>query len=182
MKFKMSVLITSIIATSLSGMTHAAIESGNAKGTINFRGQFIDTTCTVEVNNTNKNEGIVQLGTWMTNTFDKVGELTEAVPLTIGLSGCPATLSRARVTFGGSAVHPDNNKLYKVSEAQGVGIGISGDINGTNFYTPETEADGIDLAGNSGEKTYYARYVTTANEVTAGTANADVTVTIQYNQ
>ncbi len=59
----------------------------------------------------------------MTNTFDKVGELTDAVPLTIGLSGCPATLARARVTFGGTA-HPDNNQLYAVNEAEGVGIGI----------------------------------------------------------
>ncbi|WP_373417867.1 hypothetical protein [Vibrio parahaemolyticus] len=40
----------------------------------------------------------------------------------------------------------------------------------------------MDLTSNGGEKTYYARYVTTANEVTAGKANADVTVTIQYNQ
>ncbi|EPL6454377.1 MULTISPECIES: fimbrial protein [Providencia] len=181
MNFKKTVLITSIIATSLSGIAHAAIDSGNAKGTINFRGQFIDTTCTIEVNNTNKNEGIVQLGTWMTNTFDKVGEITEAVPLTIGLSGCPATLGRARVTFDGTP-HADNNKLYAVNSAGGVGIGISGDVNGTNFYTPGTEADGIDLKGNHGEKTYYARYVTTANEVTPGKANADVTVTIQYNQ
>ncbi|MEX6398326.1 fimbrial protein [Providencia hangzhouensis] len=112
---------------------------------------MIQTTCTIEVNNTNKNEGVVQLGTWMTNTFDKVGELTDAVPLTIGLSGCPATLARARVTFGGTA-HPDNNQLYAVNEAEGVGIGISGDVNGTNFYTPDTEADGIDLKGNSGKK------------------------------
>ncbi|MEY0175678.1 fimbrial protein [Providencia rettgeri] len=181
MIFKKSVLMASIIMVSLSSVAHAAIDSGNAKGTINFKGQFIDTTCTIEVNNTNKNEGVVQLGTWMTNTFDKVGELTDAVPLTIGLSGCPATLARARVTFGGTA-HPDNNQVYAVNEAEGVGIGISGDVNGTNFYTPDTEADGIDLKGNSGEKTYYARYVTTANEVTAGKANADVTVTIQYNQ
>lgn len=101
MILKKSVLIISIIAGSLSGMAHAAIDSGNAKGTINFKGQFIDTTCTIEVNNTNKNEGVVQLGTWMTNTFDNVGELTDAVPLTIGLSGCPATLSRARVTLAG---------------------------------------------------------------------------------
>ncbi|EMN5660691.1 fimbrial protein [Providencia rettgeri] len=181
MILKKSVLMTSIIIVSLSGMAHAAVDSGNARGTINFKGQFIDTTCTIEVNNTNKNEGTVQLGTWMTNTFDKIGELTEAVPLTIGLSGCPATLTRARVTFGGTA-HVDDNKLYAVSEATGVGIGISGDVNGTNFYTPDTEADGIDLTSNGGEKTYYARYVTTANEVTAGKANADVTVTIQYNQ
>ncbi len=29
---------------------------------------------------------------------------------------------------------------------------VFGDVNGTNFYTPDTEADGIDLKGNSGEK------------------------------
>ncbi|WP_369310237.1 fimbrial protein [Providencia rettgeri] len=181
MHFKKSIFISSIIIASFSSALHAA-ESGNAKGTIHFKGQFIDSTCTVEVNNTNKDEGTVQLGTWMANTFNKVGETTEAVPLTIGLSGCPGALNKARVTFGGGSVHPDNPQLYAVDEAEGVGIGISGDENGTNFYTPNTEADGIPLNGNIGEKTYYARYVTTADSVTAGKANADVTVTIQYNQ
>ncbi len=181
MNFKKTLLITSIIAVSFSGMANAAPNSGNATGIIHFKGQFIDSTCTVEANHENKSEGTVQLGTWMTNTFDKVGELTDAVPFTIGLSGCPATLGKARVTFEGKE-HADNADLYTVGSASGVGIGISGDQNGTNFFTPNSEVDGIPLTGNAGEKTYYARYVTTAEEVTAGTANADVTVTIQYNQ
>lgn len=181
MNFTKTLLITSIIAASFSGMANAAPTSGNAKGVIHFKGQFIDSTCIVETNNENKSEGTIQLGTWMTNTFNSVGEKTEAFPVTIGLSGCPATLSTARVTFEGT---PDdtNPSLYKLSEAEGAGIGISGSATSESYYKPNTEADGIPLTGNAGEKTYYARYVTTANEVTAGTANADVTVTIQYNQ
>ena len=180
MNFKKTLLITSIIAASFSGVANAAVESGNVRGTINFKGQFIDSTCTVEVNNLNKSEGVVQLGTWLTNTFDDVGETTEAVPLAVGLSGCPAVLSKARVIFDGPSIA--GTDLYSVNEATGVGIGISGDQNSGNYYTPGSEADGIDLINNRGEKTYYARYVTTADTVTAGAANADVTVTVQYNQ
>ena len=136
----------------------------------------------VEVNNANKNEGTIQLGTWMSNSFDKVGETTDAVPFLIGLSGCPATLSQALVTFGGSA-NADNPELYSVDKATGVGIGLSPDNIGSTFYKPNLNAGSIDLSkGNKGEKEYFARYVTTADDVTAGTANADITVTIQYTQ
>lgn len=181
MTFSKTLLITSIIAASFSGIANAAPADGNTTGIIHFKGQFIDSTCTVETNNQNQNEGTVQLGTWLTNTFDAVGEKTTAMPFTIGLSGCPATLGTARVKFEGTA-NGENPDLYKVSDAKGVGIGLFDDENSENYFTPNTEATGIKLTGNKGERTYYARYITTAEEVTPGTANADVTVTIQYNQ
>ncbi|MBQ0213154.1 fimbrial protein [Proteus vulgaris] len=181
MTFSKTLLITSIIAASFSGIANAAPANGNTTGVIHFKGQFIDSTCTVETNNQNQNEGTVQLGTWLTNTFNAVGEKTEAMPFTIGLSGCPATLGTARVTFEGTEDN-ENPSLYKVSDAKGVGIGLLGDPNSETYFTPNTEAEGITLKGNQGQKTYYARYVTTAEEVSPGNANADVTVTIKYTQ
>ncbi|HBO22560.1 MAG TPA: pilus assembly protein [Providencia sp.] len=180
MNFKKTLLITSIMATAFSGMANAA--SADANGTIHFKGQFIDSTCMVEVNNANKNEGTIQLGTWMSNSFDKVGEKTDAIPFLIGLSGCPATLNQAIVTFSGTA-NSDNPELYNVDKATGVGIGLSSDNVGSTYYQPNSPAGSIDLSkGNKGEKEYFARYVTTADAVTPGTANADVTVTIKYTQ
>ncbi|CAG9426782.1 fimbrial protein [Providencia alcalifaciens] len=181
MKFKTTLLLSSILAISFSSAVSAAPGSGNASGKIHFKGQFIDTTCTVEANNENKNEGTVQLGTWISGTFEKADETTEAVPFTIGLSNCPDVINKARVIFEGTP-HADKPALYKVDSATGVGIGISASATNKNYYVPGTEVDGIDLTNNSGEKTYYARYVTTADKVTPGAANADVTVTIQYNQ
>lgn len=184
MKISKTLLVTSIIAASFSGMVNAATPdgaSGNSKGIIHFQGQFIETTCTVETNNSNKNEGTVQLGSWLVNTFTNVGEETDATPVNVSLSGCPATLGKARVTFEGTA-DATNTDLYKVSEATGVGIGLSADANSKNYFTPNSEVEGITLQNNQGNKTYYARYVTTDDAVTPGAANADVTVTIQYNQ
>ena len=181
MTFSKTLLITSIIAASFSGIANAAPADGNTTGIIHFKGQFIDSTCTVETNHENKNEGTVQLGTWLTNTFDAVGEKTTAMPFTIGLSGCPATLGTARVTFEGTE-NDENPNLYKVSNAEGVGIALSTDATSENYLHPNLDAGGIELTGNKGEKTYYARYVTTAEEVSPGTANADITVTIKYTQ
>lgn len=182
MSVKKTLLIASVVAASFSGNVFAAAENVNTAGKIHFKGQFIDSTCQVETNNENKTEGTVQLGTWMTQAFSKTGEKTEATPFTIGLSGCPATLGKARVTFGGTE-HDDNADLYKVDNATGVGIGITGSATSETFYRPNTEADGIELGkDNRGQKTYFARYMTTSDTVTPGTANADVTVTVQYTQ
>ncbi|EPL9569451.1 fimbrial protein [Providencia rettgeri] len=181
MTFKKTLLITSIVAASFSGMANAAIGDGDGQGIIHFKGQFVDSTCTVDTNDENKGEGTVELGTWKTATFDKVGETTDAVPFTIGLVNCPSALGKARISFGGTA-HSENTELHRVSDVPEVGIGISGSAVGTNFYTPNSQADEITLTDNKGTKTFYARYMTTAETVTAGNANADVTVTIQYNQ
>lgn len=180
MTLKKTLLVASIFAASFASAAIAATGSGNTTGTIHFKGQFIDTTCTVDTNNENKSEGTVQLGTWITGTFTAAGETTDAVPFTIGLSKCPSIINKARVYFNGTA--DATPALYKVDVAKGVGIGISGETAKGNYYTPGTEAKSIDLTGDSGSQTYYARYVTTADAVTPGAANADVTVTIEYNQ
>lgn len=183
MSFKKTLLITSIIAASFSGVVNAAVGDVASRGTIQFKGMFVDSTCTVEINNTNSSTGSVDLGIWMTSTFNQAGETTEAVPVELSLSGCPTDLGSARITFGGTN-DSDNVDLYAVDGAKGVGIGISEDdtVDG-KYYTPNEQAGTIDLKGKtSGSKTYYARYVTTADQVSTGTANADVTVTIQYNQ
>lgn len=186
MTLNKTLLAASIAALAFTGSVNAADESGNANanGKIQFKGQFIDTTCTIEANNSSKSEGVVQLGTWLTSVFkDNIGKKSEAVPFTIRLSNCPTMLTKARVYFKG-AEHLGNTELYKVDNVAGVGIGISSDEAGTAYYPPNSEAKEIklDKKTNSGEETYYARYQTVTAEVTEGTANADVTVTIQYNQ
>lgn len=183
MSVKKSILIISIIAASFSGVANAVVGDGDGdgQGLIHFKGQFVDSTCAVDTNDENKGEGTVELGTWKVSTLDKVGELTAAVPFTIGLTNCPTGLGKARITFGGTE-HDLEPTLYRVSGVPEVGLGISTSNSGTNFFKPNTVADEITLNNNKGSKTFYARYVTTAATVTPGDANADVTVTIQYNQ
>ncbi|HHR6078691.1 TPA: fimbrial protein [Providencia alcalifaciens] len=185
MTLNKTLLAASIAALAFTGSVNAADDTGNAnaEGKIHFKGQFIEQTCDIEANDSAKKEGTVQLGTWLKDNFDKqAGKKTDPVPFSIGLKNCPSMLSKARVFFKGTA-HPDAPQLYEVKDVTGIGIGISGTENG-NYYAPDTEADSIalDADNHSGKRTYFARYQATGGDVNAGTANADVTVTIQYNQ
>lgn len=180
MKLNKGLLVTSTITLSLlSAAANADLSTGKETGTIQFRGQFVDTTCTIETNNEGTNIGTVQLGTWLTSNFATAGETTAPTKFVIALNGCPDIIKKAKVTFSGPA-DSSNSSLFKTTADVGAAIGITHD-DGFAYIAPDAPAGEIDISGKTGEKTYYARYVTTG-ETSAGAANADVTVTISYNQ
>ncbi|WP_458047749.1 fimbrial protein [Providencia stuartii] len=183
MKLNKALLVTSAITMSLfTGVANADVIDGKETGTIHFKGQFVESTCTIETNNENSSEGTVQLGTWLVSHFQKSDETTKPTKFVIALNECPDVIKKAKITFTGTA-DSTNSSLYKTSTEVGTGIGITHAESDTAYITPGAPAGEIELKGanNSGEKEYYARYVTTG-PVKAGVANADVTVTISYNQ
>ncbi|QIC15102.1 type 1 fimbrial protein [Providencia vermicola] len=183
MKLNKVLLVTSAITMSLFvGAANADVTDGKETGTIHFKGQFVDSTCSIETNNENSNEGTVQLGTWLVSNLQNANETTTPTKFVIALNGCPDVIKKAKITFSGTA-NATNPSLYKTTTDVGAGIGITHNESDAAYITPGEPAGEIELTGasNSGEKAYYARYVTT-EAAKAGAANADVTVTISYNQ
>ncbi len=150
-----------------------------ADGTINFTGEIIDKTCTVAPDSKSK---AVNLGKVAVSALTGTkGSKAAPTPFTLKLTSCPASVTAATLTFDG-ARDITNPELLQVPGGPGVadGVGIEiADKNGTRIplYTASP-----DYTVNSGDTTldFVARYVSTKDTVTAGTANAVAQFTLNY--
>lgn len=97
MKLNKALLVTSAITMSLfTGVANADVIDGKETGTIHFKGQFVESTCTIETNNENSSEGTVQLGTWLVSHFQKSDETTKPTKFVIALNECPDVIKKQR--------------------------------------------------------------------------------------
>lgn len=155
-------------------------------GTIQFTGAFTDSPCEININGSSTNGSSstsVMMDTWnAANYKDNVGSTTDLKPITISLAGCPDK-TQANIQFSGT-VDAMNPKLFAVesgaNSASNVGIALYSSSNPTDIITPNTRNLSIPLTSQKGEKTIYASYMTTGNEVGQGEANANVTIDISY--
>lgn len=97
MKLNKVLLVTSAITMSLFvGAANADVTDGKETGTIHFKGQFVDSTCSIETNNENSNEGTVQLGTWLVSNLQNANETTTPTKFVIALNGCPDVIKKPK--------------------------------------------------------------------------------------
>ena len=170
-------------------------------GKIHFTGRLVEASCVIDGDSgTDIN---VPLGTYLTSQFAATGDESEAMSFTIKLVGCPSTsdgLSSVQLTFNGDTSLTGSASLLNVSAisttvdekqvddtpaATGVGIAISpedqpdtllkldGSENQIYVATPEVSTDGV-------QTHFIARYKSFSDTVTAGPADADLTVNIMY--
>ncbi|EPQ0970791.1 fimbrial protein [Citrobacter farmeri] len=179
---KRNIFVYLLMAMSTS--TAVAAPENNA-GTIHFTGQIIEPSCVIV-----GDEGTtynVPLGTYPTSYFKAVGTETDAAPVTISLKDCPVKsdgLAAIQLTFSGTTIAGSTDKLA-VSEAGGVGIVLSEaghdetlikfDASSNQVFIP-LPTTAVDVISTSLD----ARYKSTASTVTAGAANADLTINILY--
>lgn len=178
----------------LSSATAFAAEMNAGK--IHFTGEIIEPSCVIEGDS--GTDSTVPLGTYPTSLFNDggIGTQSHLTPLSINLKDCPLTsagLAAVQLTFTGSTVLTSSNTLLDVSKittsgttaATGVGIAMSPDGEDTNLI----KFDGsegqvyIQLASNTADvisASFNARYISFAKPVTAGPADADLTVNILY--
>lgn len=182
-----------IAIMALSSATTFAAEMNAGK--IHFTGQIIEPSCVIEGDS--GTDSTVPLGTYPTSLFTASGTETDLVPLSITLKDCPLTsdgLAAVQLTFTGSTALTNSNTLLDVSKittsgttaATGVGIALSPD----GHNTEHLKFDGsegqvyIPLSSNASDKisaSFNARYISFKDEVTAGPADADLTVNILYH-
>lgn len=184
-------LLIAIMALSSATAFSAEMNAGK----IHFTGEIIEPSCVIE-GDSGGTDYTVPLGTYPTSLFTSVGVETDLEPLTITLKDCPLKsdgLPDIQLTFTGTTALTGSNTLLDVSKittsgttaATGVGIALSPD----GAPTTHLKFDGsegqvyIHLASNTSDTisaSFNARYISFAQPVTAGPADADLTVNILY--
>lgn len=184
-------LLIAIMALSSATAFSAEMNAGK----IHFTGEIIEPSCVIE-GDSGGTDYTVPLGTYPTSLFTAPGVETDLVPLSITLKDCPLTsdgLAAVQLTFTGSTALTGSNTLLDVSKittggttaATGVGIALSPD----GHNTEHLKFDGsegqvyIPLSTNASDNisaSFNARYISFAQTVTAGPADADLTVNILY--
>jgi len=183
-----------IAIMALSSTTSFAAEMNAGK--IHFTGQIIEPSCVID-GDSGSTDSTVPLGTYPTSLFTGPGIETDLIPLSITLKDCPLTsagLPAVQLTFTGSTVLTGSNTLLDVSKittsgttaATNVGIALSPEGDNTNhlkFDGSEGQVP-IQLSTNTSDKisaSFNARYISFRDNVTAGPADADLTVNILYH-
>jgi len=163
-------------------------------GTIHFTGEIIEPSCTIEGDN--GTDSTIPLGTYPKSVFTEVGKETTYMPFTITLANCPLKsdgLPAVQLTFNGPTTLTGTNTLLDVSKitttgdtaATGIGVAVSPAGKNDQLITMDG-AEGqvyIELAtklADTIQADFNARYKSFAAEVTAGPADADMTVNILY--
>ncbi|EPF0313449.1 fimbrial protein [Enterobacter chuandaensis] len=163
-------------------------------GTIHFTGKIIEPSCTIQGDN--GTDSTIPLGTYPKSLFTDVGTETTLMPFTITLANCPLKsdgLPAVQLTFNGPTTLTQTNTLLDVSKitttgdtaATGIGVAVSPAGKDDQLITMDG-AEGqvyIELATKSSDTilaNFNARYKSFAADVTAGPADADMTVNILY--
>lgn len=184
-------IAASVMLACLSASAFAA--EMNA-GKIHFTGEIIAPSCTISGDN--GTDSTVPLGTYPTSLFETLGTESTLKDFKIKLVGCPLAsdgLPSVQLTFNGATALTNDVTLLDVSKisttgataATGVGIAISPKGKNTELLKMDgTEGQVyIDLPTNSTDTIsadFNARYKSFAEKVTAGPADADLTVNILY--
>ncbi|HID9876333.1 fimbrial protein [Serratia ureilytica] len=175
MKSKIIALSVILSACSISPLALAA------DGTVNFTGEIIDAACTVT--NDPTNPLTVNLGKVARTAFPSAGATAAPTKFTIKLTNCPATVSSAQITFDGKADNGNNEVLALTAEtgvATGVGVQLTDDDSTVVPLYTASKAYPL-VANQENDLNFIARYISTADSVTAGPANSTTDFTITYN-
>lgn len=167
-----------IVAALVTGVLSASAFADDGK--INFVGAITDDACTV-VNNMS-NPLTVTLGTVSSAAFTAAGSTAAPTKFTIALTGCPATMTSAKVKFDGTA-DTNVNTILQLTQETGVATNVGIQLmDKANVVVPlYTASSAYALAAGANNLDFTARYYATAAAVTAGPANSTSNFTIVYN-
>ena len=184
-------LLPAVLFTLTTASAFAAEENA---GVIHFTGELVSPSCVIVGDN--GPDSTVPLGTFPTSLFTKggMGTASTDVPFTITLKDCPVAtdgLPAIQLTFQGLTTLSHDSTLLDISSADGVaatgvGIAVSTSLAPTTMLTMDNEENqvSIDLPTNATDTIkadFLARYISFSETVTAGDANADMTVSIVYH-
>ncbi|MEX5413033.1 fimbrial protein [Atlantibacter hermannii] len=172
--------------------TFAHADEMNA-GKIHFTGTIIEPSC--EISGDDGKDNNVPLGTYPTSLFTATGVESTLIPFTITLTKCPVAtdgLPSVQLTFNGTTVTGDPT-LLQVSKittdgstaATNIGIAVSPSGDSTSLIKFDGSEDQVSILlpispGTDVSADFDARYKAFATPVTAGPADADLTVNILY--
>ncbi|MCS2154793.1 type 1 fimbrial protein [Scandinavium goeteborgense] len=190
LKIKPAIVLTTLLT--LSGINAHAAPANT--GVIHFTGEIIEPSC--EIQGDSGPDSTVPLGTYPTSLFGSVGDASDLTPFTITLADCPVTstgLPAIQLIFSGMTVLTGSTSMLDVSAistdgttaATGVGVVVSPDGEDDQHLTFDNAEGQVyinlpTLAGDIIKQKFNARYQSFASTVTAGPADADMTVNVIY--
>ncbi|EPY5209364.1 fimbrial protein [Klebsiella pneumoniae] len=171
-------LLTLLLPFASLADTHWAVAEG--LGNMRFQGEIIAESCRVDAEN---QQLIIHMGRVSSNRFHTAGEMADAVPFEIHLSDCN-TLVRQQIGISFRGVVDDKNpEVLSVGEGSGIatGVGIALFDNNNQLIHLNSPAFKLrQLPTGANTLNFVARYKAISNQVTGGTANAQVWFSLTY--
>ncbi|MBT0396942.1 type 1 fimbrial protein [Morganella morganii subsp. morganii] len=187
---KKSLISKSLISVLLAGsaMSASAVEQ---TGTISFKGFIYNATCSIVLNDTNSPNADVLMGRYPTSAFtksgDEVGGEDGNGSLSISLLDCP---EKGKVTLqlhgqpkdGYDAIlELDNPKAQNTAKNVGIVLYDRDDMNTDIIINGSVTKEYEVSSSTEWHADYVAKYISTADDVEAGQADATLNYTLSYN-
>ena len=175
---KKNLIVAAMAATAALSMSNAFA----AAGTINFSGTIVNNPCQVTTTATGEP---VALGTINNSEFRNAGDVSSAKEFRIVMSGCPASVTSAKVRFDGKPDSTNGDLLAIDTSASGAATNV-----GINLMTADKADLPLHGSNNYGytiqptvDNTlkFYAQYKATASNVGVGVANSVANFSVSYN-
>lgn len=160
------------------------------EGVIHLSGYIYSATCELDINNQGPKDVGVNMGRYPTSSFSKIGDEVGGNggfgQIKVSLKNCPSTGDLA-VSFNGSTL-AGNNEILNLDNAatgdtaQGLGIHVysENDLN-KPLNLDGSEAVKTEVTNSAEhEEGFVARYVSTAENVASGEANATLNFRVTY--
>lgn len=146
---------------------------------LEIKATIVAATCSVSADSKNKT---IEMGTWGVKQFTATPAAGPAVPFIINLENCGAAASGVVVTFRGTP-SPQNSTLLALNgESTATHLALA--LLDHNRQRISLGQPGPVYSLTPGERSaaleFYAQYYATGGQVTAGTANADATFSVEY--
>lgn len=184
-----------IISGALMALTSVSTFAAEMNaGKIHFTGEIIEPSCVID--GADGTDSTVPLGTYPTTLFTEPDVESPLTPFNITLKECPLKsdgLPSIQLTFSGATTLTGANNLLDVSKittagttaATGIGIAVSLDGADKDLITMDGAEDQVYIglptkSTDTIRASFNARYRSFADKVTAGPADADMTVNIIY--
>lgn len=167
------VLLPIIFAVSMHGVANAA------DGTIEFTGSIISPPCTLDATKSNIN---VPLGVYTTDALAGKGTETTAQDFEIVLTNCSTDkFSAVQTRFNFTPDSSDSQYIAITGSDIASGVAIKLMEQDGSLIKPNSESKAVQFPDGQGlNLSYKASYISTAETVTEGSANANGTFELMY--
>lgn len=180
-----------LLSLLLAGSVMSVSAEETQEGTITFSGFIYNSTCTIDLNGDNSPDAHVQMGRYPTSAFgekyDQVGGEGVYGKIDISLIDCPdkgnLTLKLNGKPKDGERDVLELDEPNSDSTAKNIGIVIYDRDNNKDAINIDGTFEKKYLVENSArwEASYVAKYISVADDVEAGQANATLNYTLTYN-
>ncbi|MBB5445121.1 MULTISPECIES: fimbrial protein [unclassified Paraburkholderia] len=170
------VIITAAALAALSSSVFAAPAAGNP-GTITFNGEIVAGACGISGDTLDQT---VNLGQVPAGDFTKVGDRSQATPVTIVLTDCDTTTAKnAYFTFTGTSDGAVPGLFAVTGSAGNVGIRLQTSA-GEYLDNGAEQKSAIVLSNGNNTVRFGAMYESTQATVTPGVADSVANFTVRY--